>query len=607
MLFKNENISPGLKTSPWIILGATTILLVVVLALAIQNTRREKRYMNQVLSAKGAALIRAVEAGTRTGMMGMKWGGRQVQRLLQETARLPNVRYLAVIQIDGRVMAHSDVTRVGQPFRTGRQVIHLGPELQENRELVTLDNGQRVFEVHRHFRPLVHHRRSHGDHKGAMMRRHSGQSAGDKKDWLDTSQDQPLLIVVGQDVTPFETAIQEDLRNTALLSILLLLLGFAGFVSLFWMQSYRVAHRFLKDTSAFADEVVANLPVGLIATDDQGRIVFFNAAAEMISGVPQAVALGREPDEVLPRNLCELKTALQRGQTITEREMACDFSGASPVPVSVSATTIVNDLDHLVGNVLILRDLGEVHRLQGEIRRQEKLVAVGGMAAGVAHEIRNPLSSIKGMATYLAGKFSQGSEDRNAAQVMVQEVDRLNRVITELLEFARPTDISPRPTDLEQLLQHSLQLIQQDAAAQKIEIRLVMEAGLRPALIDPDRFSQCLLNLFLNAIQAMVEGGELTVRCHSAESDHLKLEICDTGKGIPSDALSKVFNPYFTTKSKGAGLGLALVHKIVEAHQGRITAQNNSERGTTFSLWLPCDSIERKNHAGQSSKQNSGG
>ena len=161
-----------------------------------------------------------------------------------------------------------------------------------------------------------------------------------------------------------------------------------------------------------------------------------------------------------------------------------------------------------------MRDLGEIRRLQGQVRRQEKLAALGGLAAGVAHEIRNPLSSIKGLATYFAGQFDAGSEAREAAGVMVQEVDRLNRVITELLDFARPTDLKRQPTDLSALLVRSLQLVQQDAANQGVDVSLSVDPDLYPVAVDPDRLAQCLLNLYLNAIQAMEGGGTLTVRMH---------------------------------------------------------------------------------------------
>jgi two-component system sensor histidine kinase HydH len=576
----------AMHSSPWIILGSTAILLVIVIVLSVQNTSREKRYMTKILSAKGAALIRAVEAGARAGMMGTMWGGRQIQRLLEETGRLPDVVYMALVDPEGRIVAHSDPSKIGTFFRADRKLVHLGPDLQENYELVDTGVGGPVFEVHRHFRPLMPGQGRRGGHMTGMMHRRSWGSAV-PDEWFGRKQ---LLIVAGLDVAPFQAAIRDDIRNTVIFSVILLLLGFGGFVSLFWMNSYRAAKRSLQDTSAFADEVVNHLPVGLIATDRQGRITFFNAAAERITGLTSDQAADRTPDGLLPEQLCRLAPALDSGDTIVEQEMECAFSGGSTVPLSVSATRIVNEIGAFVGHVLILRDLGEVRRLKDEVRRQEKLAALGGLAAGVAHEIRNPLSSIKGMATFFQEQFAHNSEAREAAGVMIREVDRLNRVISELLDFARPTDLNRRLSDLPPLINRSIQLIQQDAASQNITIEVHISDDIRPVNIDPDRLTQCLLNLYLNALQAMSEGGTMTVHCrHEGGGRKVRIAVADTGKGIDAKHLDSIFNPYFTTKNKGTGLGLAIVQKIVEAHQAHLNVESTPGKGTRMMIEIPCD------------------
>ena len=581
----------GMQTSPWVILGLTVILLIVVMVLAFQNTNRERRYMSELMSAKGAALIRAVEAGARTGMMGMRWGGQQIQQLLEETARLPDVLYMAVIDQDGQAVAHSDPLKIDKPFDQDRQITHLGPDELENWELVTLSDQQRVFEVHRHFRPLMFDKNKPFGRRQSMLQRH-GMGSESPNDWFSTEKGQKLLIVVGLDVTPFEEAIQSDIRTTVVLSVIMLVLGFGGFVSLFWMYSYRGARKTLQDTSAFADEVVSHLPVGLIATDRSGRITFFNAAAEKISDLKETFALNKKPETILPDGLCGLQQKLDQGETISEREMECVFSGTRKLAVSVSATRITNDSGDFVGQVLILRDLSEIRRLQDEIHRQEKLAAMGGLAAGVAHEVRNPLSSIKALATFFAGQFADGSEAQEAAGVMIQEVDRLNRVITELLDFARPSDLNRQPNDIGLLLSRSIQLIQQDATNKNIDIKLHTEEGICSPWIDSDRLAQCLLNLYINAIQAMEGGGTLTVQCSAGRAGYVNIIVQDTGPGIIPEQLNKIFDPYFTTKKRGTGLGLAIVYKIIEAHQGQISVDSTIGEGTSFTVMIPCQPSE---------------
>ena len=586
------SVSTGMQTSPWIILGSTAILLIVVIVLAFQNTNRERRYMSQLLSAKGAALIRAIEAGARTGMMGMMWGGRQIQQLLEETGRLPDVRYMAVIDQTGRALAHSDPSKTDQPFDPNRRITHLGPHEHENWELVTLDSGQRIFEVHRHFRPINIDSDERFRHMQGMMRRHR-MMMEQSDDWFSPEKRRQLLIIVGMDVTPFEEAIRRDIQTTVILSVVMILLGFGGFISLFWLHSYRVARRSLHDTSVFANEVVRHLPVGLVATDRSGKVIFFNAAAEQITDLNEDIIQDQKPDELLPEGLCGVQKQLDQGEIVTEREMECSFTPNKTIPVSISAARIANEDGEFLGQVLIIRDLSQIRRLQSEVRRQEKLAAMGGLAAGVAHEVRNPLSSIKALATFFAGQFEEGSESQEAAKVMIQEVDRLNRVITELLEFSRPTDLKRQASDVGQLISRSIQLVQQDAASKRIDIKVNTTDDICSAWIDPDRLTQCLLNLYLNAIEAMKDGGTLTVTCEPGEAGYFTIVVSDSGSGIPGDQLDKVFDPYYTTKSKGTGLGLAIVQKIVEAHGGDTTVRSTSDEGTVFSISIPCKHEEK--------------
>ena len=579
----NEKID--IRSSPWLVVGSAIILLAVVLVLAIRNYNREKQHMSRVLREKGAVLIRAVEAGARTGMMRMSWRSEQVQTLLEQTAQMSGVIYMALIDRNGTVIAHSDSDQIDSAHQRS---LEAADKEQENWSIVELDKGERAFEVYREFRPRRGPGFGSGVRNGKMMHRH-GRMKGRFHNMPDSESrfDQELVILAGLDVGPFEEARKEDIRNTIVISAVLLLLGFGGFISMFWAHNYRVTSQSLRDTSAFADEVVTSLPVGLIATGKDGKIAFFNGTAQVITGIAAADALGRTPDEVIPFPWKHLKDRLEAGRTILEEELECTFSDRKAVPVNLSASRIVNDQGEFVGNILILRDMEEIRRLQEEIRRQEKLAAIGGLAAGVAHEIRNPLSSIKGIASYFRSKSETNRDDREAADVMIQEVDRLNRTITELLEFARPTELRTRVTDLADLLKHSTRLVQQDAAANKISIRLDLPPKPASADIDPDRLSQCLLNLYLNSIQAMEKGGELNIQLTEETRNTIGINVSDTGKGILPADLKKIFDPYFTSKPSGTGLGLAIVHKIITAHKGRIQVQSKPGKGTQFTIILP--------------------
>jgi two-component system, NtrC family, sensor histidine kinase HydH len=578
----------GLVASPWIIIGSVGILLIVVVVLAYQNYSREKRYMSRILSEKGAAVIKAVEAGARTGMMGMMWGGRQVQTLIEETAQLPDVLHITVVDNEGLVLASSNRGLIGTRMDPDSPGEELDPSETVNWRIKNIDHRQQTFEVYRYFRPISD-RDAWKRHRMGRMAHERGMMTESHDDWYfsPSSGDKEQIMLVGLDPQPFEQGRREDIRNTVVISGVLILLGLAGFISMFWMYGYRSAKQSLQDASAIKDQVVTSLPAGLIATDKTGKIAFYNSAAENITGFDLSQARGKDPDTVLPDHLYGVMKSLDRDELVSEKEMECEFAGGRLVPVSVSASKIINEEGQFVGKVMILRDLGEIRRLQDEIRRTEKLAAIGDLAAGVAHEIRNPLSSIKGIASYYKSKFENGSKDNEMAGVMIEEVDRLNRVISELIEFARPTRLDLKPADLNELLKHSARLVEQEAASKKVEIQLHLTTDSVTAEVDPDRLTQCFLNIFLNALHAMENGGRVTVSCSTKDNDRVRIDIKDNGSGISPDDLGKIFDPYFTTKPKGTGLGLAIVHKIIEAHQGQVSVRSAIGQGTTFSITLP--------------------
>ena len=228
------------------------------------------------------------------------------------------------------------------------------------------------------------------------------------------------------------------------------------------------------------------------------------------------------------------------------------------------------------------RRIALIPRAEGEESRP-----LGSLAAGMAHEIRNPLSSIKGFATYFRERYRDIPEDRDTADILIQEVDRLNRVITQLLEFARPLTLRQVPVDLAEVAERALQVVSGEAREKGISLKTRLPRDLPKVPADPDRLQQVFLNLYLNALAAMEPGGVLTTAASAAPDGTVRLQVTDTGAGIPEEDLGRVFDPYYTTKASGTGLGLAIVHKIVEAHGGDIRLESVPGRGTTVSVRIP--------------------
>jgi two-component system sensor histidine kinase HydH len=298
-----------------------------------------------------------------------------------------------------------------------------------------------------------------------------------------------------------------------------------------------------------------------------------------------------EPETVLPPDAARFFDLQDQRDEMTERDITLTGTDDVQYSLHLSSLPVYNQYSEFMGRVLLMYDLSELKRLEREVQRHDRLVALGKMAAGVAHEVRNPLSSIKGFATLLGSKFNDGSEEYEAADLMVQEAERLNRSITELLNYARPTALRKEPVDIGEIVELSLKLISGDAQVLGVKSSLDLEADLPAISVDKDKINQVLLNLYINGLQAMeqaVSTKELKVSVHHDEREGMVIiEVQDTGKGIPQEDLDKVLDPYFTTKPEGTGLGLALAFKIIDEHKGTIRFASKEGEGTTVSVSFP--------------------
>jgi len=262
--------------------------------------------------------------------------------------------------------------------------------------------------------------------------------------------------------------------------------------------------------------------------------------------------------------------------------------------MEATATILKDESDLFFGYVLLFKDLSELQALRKEVTRSQRLATVGRLAGGVAHEIRNPLSSIKGFATYFKERYPDVPEDQQIAGIMIQEVDKLNRVVGQLLEFARPIKIVKKWAPVGTLIDDSLKLVEKQAKDRNIAIKSGVTPQALQGFFDPDRIHQVLLNLYLNAIEAMETGGALEVTANpSTDHQTLLIRIADTGPGIDPDNIAHIFDPYYTTKPAGTGLGLAIVHNIIEAHYGRIIPDSRPREGLAMNIYLPIPDSNR--------------
>jgi two-component system nitrogen regulation sensor histidine kinase GlnL len=351
------------------------------------------------------------------------------------------------------------------------------------------------------------------------------------------------------------------------------------------------------------ESFVAGLPDAVVAVDEGMRIILWNAAAEALTGKSARRVQGRvlkevvAPDSSLVRHLSE---TLRSGESRSEAEAMIEGVAGRPIPVGVVTAPIAGRSGNVEAAVAVLRDLSRIRQLEEEVRRGETLAAVGRMAVGLAHEIRNPLSAIRG-AVQLLGKELGGEPPWGEyTEVLIKEVDRLNRIIEAVLDLGRPVQLRPVALNLHQVLERVALLSEEMAASHGIRIVRQYDPSLPPILGDEDRLAQLFHNLVRNAIEAMAQGGRLTLTTRfsmnplftkvdlgAGRRQMVEVQVSDEGEGIPEPLRDKIFDPFVTTKEKGLGLGLALCHRILEEHKGAIQIQGAPGKGTSVTCFLP--------------------
>lgn len=237
------------------------------------------------------------------------------------------------------------------------------------------------------------------------------------------------------------------------------------------------------------------------------------------------------------------------------------------------------------------RRASEIERLRAKVAENQHMAAVGRLAASVAHEVRNPLSALRGMVQFLTKEAKPGSREAEYGQVAVSEVDRLNRVVTSLLEYSRPRPPRRVPLDLRELIKSVTDLLADDPLAAKVTMEVKTDANLPQVKADPDQLRQVLLNLVVNALQALNGQGRLVIEARGS-SGEVTLTVSDDGPGLDPEHLEQVFDPFYSTRERGTGLGLAIARRIARAHGGELTADNQPHGGARFTLTIPLNGAE---------------
>jgi PAS domain S-box-containing protein len=348
----------------------------------------------------------------------------------------------------------------------------------------------------------------------------------------------------------------------------------------------------LEATRDFLSNVIESSGEAIITLDADWRTTSWNRAAENIYGWSFEEMTGQTLDRLLPPGP-EFEQEKQRaigevpaGGTLRHYETGRVRKDGGEITVHVTHAPLFDASGRFVGSTVTSHDVTEVKKLWARLREQERLAALGQLAAAVAHEVKNPLAGIRGACDILAKGYGEDDRRFELGQEVLRQVDRLTHTVRDLLLFARPKTKKPVPTDIHLILERVLKLIREDPQSRLVEVVRRYERDMPLLDVDPQQVEQVFFNVFVNAYEAMDYRGNLTVITEQGNT-HARIVVRDTGRGIPEDAAEKVFEPFFTTRTRGSGLGLAIVKNIVQAHDGTVTAASPAEGGTEISIILP--------------------
>lgn len=407
----------------------------------------------------------------------------------------------------------------------------------------------------------------------------------------------PILLGIGFVILLLlrvEALSQPDLVVLALLIVLGMAVSIAAVMS---FLHYTSTKRTLEEVKGLARNILQSIPTGILTINRSGVITAVNPTAEAVLKRPAADLLGTSYESVFVRGELireVLEMALKNHRHTTQKDLPYEGVNGRLQTIRVSTVELTGDDGQPAGILLQAQDVTEWLGLEQRVRIAEKLAALHTLSAGVAHELRNPLSAMDLNLHLLEEELQeQGPLKRRTArylQILNAECRRLSAILDNFMKFARPSSIDTHEVDVHRVIEHIVALMQLEAQEHRIHLEHTIEKDLPPVLGDETQISQVLVNVVVNAFHALAEGGCCHITATTCTADGkrwVEITVRDTGVGIPEEALPRLFDPFYTTKPSGSGLGLAIAYRIMQDHGGLISVSSAPATGTSVALRFP--------------------
>lgn len=399
-------------------------------------------------------------------------------------------------------------------------------------------------------------------------------------------------LIVGVNLEGYYNRLSQTRRRIILNYSIIMALVLLGIYVIFKLQATYIIKKTLNEMKVYTSKLLETMDNAVISVDNNGNIKTFNRKSEEIFNKKKEEVLNKDCQEVLNLKIngeCLLKECLLEKKNITQ-EIILEEKGLKKKILDLNTSFLTDESGEITGVVAVIRDVTEIKDLNEEVARHKRLVALGKLSAGIAHEIRNPLSSIRGLAQFVYNSFSKSDERKEDLNTIIQEVDRLNKLVAQVLDYAKLKVLNLASFSLSNLINKIVELFKQEIKNKQIKFNLELSPDISLIQADEDQIRQILMNIIINAIQAIAEKGEIKIKTEKSllkGKPAIKLIIEDNGIGIVDKDLNQIFDPFFSTKEKGSGLGLSIVYKLVEGHQGEIKVESKEGEGTKFIIFLP--------------------
>lgn len=506
-----------------------------------------KRYAVAVRRSKGGAVVVNIDAAEMLRLR--KEIG--VGRLINDMAEKEGILYIVIQDTVGIIAASKNITSMSKISSTPFLLEAQKKSIPTTR--LTELNGNQIFEAVTPF--LI-----------------DGVSVG--------------LVRIGLKTDHIAEADTRTKRRLALISLILLVGGVFVFNFIIVNQNYTLLDEAYLRTKTYTGNILANMTDAVVAIDRNEKITLFNRAAEGLFKIKERDAFGKKCTDLIDTETV-LEETLRTGQSVRDFETEYTIFDKRTI-LAINTFALKSKTGELDSAVAVIKDLTERRVMEENLRRKEKLTAMGELASGVAHEVRNPLNAISMIAQRLSKEFEPKTdvdEYRSLSKTVVSEVSRINDLIQRFLIFARPPKLDLRSSDLNELMDEVVELVLPEADSKGTKVVKKYQI-MEKIPLDPNQMKQVFLNLVQNSLQAISKDGTISIRT-AALGNSVVIEIEDTGYGIPQNSLDKIFDLYFTTKEDGTGMGLSIANQIVAAHRGRIEVESQVNVGTIFRVILP--------------------